>query len=346
MIEEMSRNPQLNSSNYILNVVPIQNVIANISGLNPLDTLITEVGQIQEMVDYSRKRINANVIASFSNSITPISLINSLNLCNASLYSNGVLFGGGSSNTFNQGINVFSGVAALVLTSTSVTLNTGSTGLSLSSSNIVITAQGSSNNVVVDSNTSFYNPVYISTSLTINDNPIQGTSLQCLDTIGTTAWGYVSTLATADIVTISGSSGEVARFTSGGRLGIGITNPMDSVDVNGTASFTGRVTAFEFLSLSDRRFKTNITAIENAGEMLSKMRGVRFMWRDLSNNDIGVIAQELQEVLPEAVIGIEEINPKLSVAYHKIIPVLIEVVNDLQTRVRYLEGLVKDIEKG
>jgi hypothetical protein len=344
----MSQNPQLNASNYVLNVLPLQNVINNISGLTPYDTLAGEIGQIQQMVDFSRKRINANVIASFSNSDTPISMINSLNLCNANLYSNGVLFAGGTTNVFNNGINIASGGATLILTSTNVafTAGGGNTGLSLSSSNIVLNAQGSSNNVVVDSNTSFYNPVYISTSLTINNNPIQGTSLQCLDTLGTTAWGYVSTLETADAVTVSGSAGEIARFTSGGNVGIGIIDPTSSLDVNGTGSFTGRVTAFEFLSLSDRRFKTNITEIENPGELLAKMRGVRFMWRDLSNNDIGVIAQELQEVLPEAVLGDEELTPKLSVAYHKIIPVLIEVVKNLQVRIQHLETSIKNIEKG
>ena len=46
-------------------------------------------------------------------------------------------------------------------------------------------------------------------------------------------------------------------------------------------------------------------------------------------------------VLPEAVTGDEDVDPKLSVAYHKIVPVLIEVVKDLEERVRHLEALVK-----
>ena len=323
----MSRNPQLNASNYIVNIVPIQNTITNISGLNPLDVLANKVTNIQEMVDYPNKRINVNTIAAFNT--TPISMIDSLNLCNAGLYSNGVLFGGGTSNT----LNIFNGAAAFV----------GSTGLLFTSTNIQFSAQGS-NSLTIDSNTSFYTPVFISSALTINQNPIQGTSLQCLDTIGTTAWGYVSTLATADVITLSGLTGEIARFTTKG-LGIGVVSPTETLDVKGTASFSGRVSAFDFLTLSDRRFKTNITDIENAGDLLNKIRGVRFMWRDLSSNDIGVIAQELQEVLPEAVMGLEEVNPKLSVAYHKIIPVLVEVVKDLQKRIVDLELTIKDIQE-
>jgi hypothetical protein len=62
------------------------------------------------------------------------------------------------------------------------------------------------------------------------------------------------------------------------------------------------------------------------------------MWRDLSFNDIGVIAQEVQETLPEAVQGTEVSTLKLSVAYHKIIPVLIEVVKGLEDKVSTLQG--------
>jgi hypothetical protein len=304
----MSVNPQLNSSNYILNITSLQNTITTASGLTPYDVLLKQVKNVQEMVDYSNRRINTDVIAKFTSAADPISMINSLNLCNANLYSNGVLFTmGGSSNsatTLINGNGIFVGSTGLIFTSTNISMNVqGTTHASVGSNGLVIPT-----------------------------NAIQGTALQCLDTVGTTAWGYVSTLATADSITFSQGPTEIARFTSG-NLGIGTTTPVNTLDVVGSGGFTGKVSAFEFLTLSDRRFKTNITQIENAGDLLDKMRGVRFMWRDLSNNDIGVIAQELQEVLPEAVIGEE----KLSVAYHKIVPVLIEVVKDLKERIRVLE---------
>ena len=305
----------------IINIVPLQNIIGNASGLTPYDILAKQLSNVQTMVDYSNLRINTNTIASYGNTTDPISMINSLNLCNANLYSNGVLFTMGGSNSATT--NLINANSVLV----------GDSGIVLTSTTVSLTAQGVTG-LFVGSN-----------GLVIPTNPIPGTSLQCLDTVGTTAWGYVSTLATADAITFSGGSNEIARFTSNGSLGIGTVTPAYTVDVVGDANISGALTAFEFLTLSDRRYKTNITPIKNAGDMLDRMRGVRFMWRDLSSNDIGVIAQEIQEVLPEAVLGhgrpLEDeliSTPKLSVAYHKIVPVLIEVVKDLQERVRRLEG--------
>ena len=91
----MSKDPQINATNYILNIVELQNTITSASGLTPLSALTTTVSQIQEIVDYDNKRINVNTIAKFSDTTVPISLINDLNLCNATLYSNGVPFQGG-----------------------------------------------------------------------------------------------------------------------------------------------------------------------------------------------------------------------------------------------------------
>ena len=66
------------------------------------------------------------------------------------------------------------------------------------------------------------------------------------------------------------------------------------------------------------------------------MRGVRFNWLKDGSHDIGVIAQEVFESIPEAIVSTN--NSMLTVAYNKIIPVLIETIKDLQRRVEVLEG--------
>lgn len=99
-----------------------------------------------------------------------------------------------------------------------------------------------------------------------------------------------------------------------------------------TGAFTaaGDITAF-----SDRRLKTDIRTIENALDLVRKMRGVRYTRRGSNISGVGVIAQEMQEVLPEVVHGAD--SGTLSVAYQNIVGVLIEAVKELSARVDDLE---------
>lgn len=327
----MSINPQINASNYILNLVELQNVVTTASGLTPLEVLSNTVTNIQEMVNYDLKRINVNTIAKFDT--TPIQVIDDINLSNVSLYQNGNLFIGGTTGggtTFGSNGEVSYGSTTIQLNSTVTGSNNAYVSFDVNGSTAFAITSNTSN-----SNT---NVVASNTFVVANSSGDLGKSLMCIDTVGTAVWGNVSTLATADTIRFLGSAGEVGRFTSASNLGIGTVTPANALDVVGDGNFTGRVSAFDFLTLSDRRYKTNITRIENGRDILNKISGVRFMWRDLSSNDIGVIAQELQDVLPEAVAS--NGSSKLSVAYHKIIPVLIEVIKDLQSRVDRLEKKV------
>jgi hypothetical protein len=86
-------------------------------------------------------------------------------------------------------------------------------------------------------------------------------------------------------------------------------------------------------TVSDARRKTNVRNIEEASRILEGIRGVRFEWLT-GGSDVGVIAQEVATVLPEAVRGG---NPFV-VEYWKIVPVLVEVVKELLGRVSTLES--------
>ena len=83
---------------------------------------------------------------------------------------------------------------------------------------------------------------------------------------------------------------------------------------------------------SDARLKTHIRTLEGAGEILDGIRGVRFEWLT-GGADVGVIAQEVAAVLPEAVHG----RNQFMVDYMKIVPVLVEAVKELRVRIARLE---------
>ena len=106
------------------------------------------------------------------------------------------------------------------------------------------------------------------------------------------------------------------------------------IDSAGNATFSGSVTATNFITASDRKWKTDIRPITEFETILSSIHGVRYTWAATGQPDIGVIAQDVIGHLPEAVIRGEE---GYHVAYSKLIPVLIEAVKSLQERVAVLE---------
>lgn len=113
------------------------------------------------------------------------------------------------------------------------------------------------------------------------------------------------------------------------------------VDPGGNMVAGGNVTAY-----SDPRLKENIRPIESATEKVKLLNGVYFTWKDIAHVackagklDIGVLANEVEEVFPEIVadsIEIEGVRYK-TVAYDKLVPVLIEAIKELSARIDTLE---------
>jgi hypothetical protein len=96
----------------------------------------------------------------------------------------------------------------------------------------------------------------------------------------------------------------------------------------------GEMTAINFNSTSDINLKTNIQTVENALETVNALRGVSFDWKETGFGSYGVIAQELEEVLPELV----KDGEVKSVNYNGIIGVLIEAVKELKKEVEELKN--------
>lgn len=91
------------------------------------------------------------------------------------------------------------------------------------------------------------------------------------------------------------------------------------------------------VAYSDIRAKDNIVTIDNALEKVEKMRGVFFNYkRTPEKRDVGVIAQEMQDALPE-VVDYDKDNDKYSVAYGNLTAVLIEAVKELSAEVKRLK---------
>jgi hypothetical protein len=96
----------------------------------------------------------------------------------------------------------------------------------------------------------------------------------------------------------------------------------------------GEMTAINFNSTSDIALKENIHTVYNALETVSALRGVSFDWKETGKTSYGVIAQELEEILPELV----KQGEVKSVNYNGIIGVLIEAVKDLKKEIEDLKN--------
>jgi hypothetical protein len=134
------------------------------------------------------------------------------------------------------------------------------------------------------------------------------------------------------------------RFYSGGtitgQLGASTTYPFYVANAAGTAMIysdtSGNFTATANISAySDAKLKTNVRTIDDALTLVEQIRGVYYDRIDSGEHGIGVIAQEVKNVFPQAV---HENDGTLSVAYGNLIGPLIEAVKELSARVKELEA--------
>ena len=115
----------------------------------------------------------------------------------------------------------------------------------------------------------------------------------------------------------------------------GATTIGGNLTVSGSVNVTGDITAYH---TSDARLKDNVTPIENALSKVKQIGGYEFDWNnnsEHSGHDVGVIAQEIEKVLPEVVA--ERDNGYKAVRYEKIVALLIEAVKQQQSQIDELK---------
>ncbi|MBU8922068.1 MAG: tail fiber domain-containing protein, partial [Bacteroidales bacterium] len=130
-----------------------------------------------------------------------------------------------------------------------------------------------------------------------------------------------------------------------GSIGLGTNTPSYKLDV------TGDIQCVALHETSDERLKTNIKPLENALEAVMNLQGISFEWNEAAESkgaqagkeQIGLIAQEVERVLPELVATAED--GYKSVDYSKLTAVLIEAVKDLKSENEILMKKIKALEK-
>lgn len=152
---------------------------------------------------------------------------------------------------------------------------------------------------------------------------IQNTS-GVLDILGTnsqinlTSIGGTFTASFSDTIITPGTFESVGVTT--------LASDGDDTSTGGALRVGGTANATKFSTTSDERLKKNIKKIENPLEVLAGIEGVKFNWINDGSLDVGVIAQDVERCLPEAV---NEYDGTKSVNYNGIIGLLVESVKEL-----------------
>lgn len=135
---------------------------------------------------------------------------------------------------------------------------------------------------------------------------------------------------------------ERMRISSTGNVGIGMTPATNKLEVS------GGVLAAAYLYSSDRRLKTNITPIENAAEKISTLEGVTYNWRKPASESamrrqIGVIAQDVENVFPESVLTQEDGIKRVD--YPSLVGPIISAIKEIYAKLLDQSAKVDSLEK-
>lgn len=127
---------------------------------------------------------------------------------------------------------------------------------------------------------------------------------------------------------------------TGGLTWASVSLPNQSLNTSSAPTFaslivSNTITANTFNATSDATLKTNIAPIENPLSILKKITGVSFDWKNNEGSAEGVLAQDVEQVLPNAVNTDEE--GKKSVSYNNLVGVLIEAVKGQQDQINKLK---------
>ncbi|MCR4438964.1 MAG: tail fiber domain-containing protein [bacterium] len=129
----------------------------------------------------------------------------------------------------------------------------------------------------------------------------------------------------------------------GGNLGIGTTFPANILPVQ-QSSATDPI-ADTWTTYSSKRWKTNVNPIQGALSKVQSLRGVSFDWKADGKHDIGLVAEEVGEVIPEVVTYEENGKDARSIDYGRLVAVLIEAIKEQQQEIQRLEAAVQSLSQ-
>ena len=231
---------------------------------------------------------------------------------------------------------------------TNKTITVGTNGTSANTSNTIV-LRGSSGQISVGAITAA--SASLSGNITASGFLVSGSSgfLKADGTVDTTEYLSNGNIKNPQITfTTAGSGfsiGATQSFTlnQSGAATIALSINSSSGNTgntlvfrNSNGDFSARdINAQNFNTTSDATLKTDIFKVDNALDILESISGVSFKWKQNGEKSMGIIAQEVEEVLPEL---INNSSNYKSVNYNGLIAVLIESIKELKNEIKELKG--------
>jgi hypothetical protein len=232
-------------------------------------------------------------------------------------------------------------------TNSYITNKTGALKIATETSGIAVTIGHTTSEITIADNATINGTASVVGDLTLSANIVAAAAitLDCGGDITLDADGgdIVFSDGGTTIATLSNTSSDFVITTGvqdkdfiikGDDGGGAITALTIDMSAAGAATFNNDITAF-----SDRRLKTDIKNIENALPKVMQMQGVYYKRNDIENarEQIGVLAQDMEAILPEVVLTADDEIGTKSVDYAKITAVLIEAIKELKAEIDELK---------
>ena len=267
----------------------------------------------------------------------------------ASLFS-GSFYGDGSSITNLNASNLSSGTIPDARFPSALPAIDGSALTGISAGGGIFAATGSVQSTTNDLQITGSLQIYKSGSTVFNIEGSQGTLFIVTDELSGSLFSVNDISGIPIFEVFSDDTVKIGTYNAEGIVVNGsnvvITGSLAVGALTGSAT-AGRIDASNDVvafSTSDRRWKDNITPIESPLQKLLKLGGYEFDWREDSvvhgnkGHDVGVIAQEVESVLPEAVQT--RSSGMKAVRYEKLIPLLIETIKEQQKQIDELKNKI------
>lgn len=273
------------------------------------------------------------------------------------------------SSTLLGAVQISSTNAIATAANQDITLSPGGTGQVVSTANIQLNAQNDLRWADADSSNwvAFQAPATIAANVTWTLPATDGAGGQVITTnaSGILSWSsksiavsdqtasatihypLIATTTSGDLSSANVSTTKMTFQPSTGKLNLlgaqvsnsnstGTLTVTGGVGVTGAMYVGGEIVAY---AASDIKLKENISKIDNSLEKLLKISGYQYHWNKIAQEmyperttlDVGVLAQEVKEIIPSAVV--EREDGYLAVKYDKLIPLLIEAVKALKAEI-------------